>query len=74
MWYIEKFYSNSNSIDRSADLNTALRRKREAFAADVARHEFGSRNYPAEGHDGFVDRSPGEIAILRAARCQGAAR
>ena len=56
-----------NPADRSADPTAALDHKNSSFAAEAARAAFG-RRYPAEGHDGFIDRAPGEIAILRAAR------
>ena len=63
--------SNVNPIDRSTDLTAALDRKNPSFAAEAARSAFG-RRYPADGYDGFIDRRPGEFAILRAA--QGPAR
>ena len=56
-----------NPADRSANLTAALDRKNPSFAAEAARSAFG-RRYPAEGHVGFVDRAPGELALIRAAR------
>ena len=47
---------------------------RAAFAAGIARHEFGGRNYRGADHDGFEDHSPAAIAIMRAMRWSGAAR
>ncbi len=44
-----------------------ISRRRAEFASTAARSAFG-RRYPAGGHDGFVDRAPGELAIMRAAR------
>ena len=61
------------SADRSADLTKALKDKSSTFAAEAARFAFG-KNYPAEGHDGFVDRRPGELSILRAAGWLGSNR
>ena len=70
MQYLPKFRQTCNSADPA----NAIRQKREAFAAGLARYEFGARNYRGEDHDGFVDRPPGLIAVLRAARWQGAER
>ena len=52
MQYIAKPQPNSNTADPA----NALRRKREAFAAGVG-----------EDHDGFLDRSPAAISVIRAA-------
>ncbi len=56
-----------NLTDRSADRTSVLEHRSSTFAAEAARSAFG-RRYPAEGHDGFVDRAPGELALIRAAR------
>ena len=62
-----------NPIDRSADLTVAHEHKSLSFAAEAARAAFG-RRYPAEGFDQFQDKSPAEVAALRATRWPGAAR
>ena len=67
MRYLPSDDSIVNPIDGSVDLTKALKDKSSSFAAEAARSAFG-RRYPAEGHDSFIDRRPGELAILRAAR------
>ena len=67
MRYLPSDDSNVNPIDLSADLTAAHEHRSASFAAEAVHSAFG-RRYPVEGHDGFIDRAPGEIAILRAAR------
>ena len=57
----------------SADPNDVPTRKRASFAAGIAASEFG-RNRPHPDSDSFVDRRPGEVAILRAVGRLGANR
>ena len=65
MRYLRPDDSNVKPIDQSIDLTKALKDKSSTFAVTAARVAFG-RNYPAEGHDGFVDRAPGELALTSA--------
>ena len=67
---VEHIVPNSPSINRNVETPKLDRAER---AAGIARLEFGGRNYPAEGYDGFVDRAPGESKLLRANRWRGAA-
>ena len=60
---IENPLPNSNPAEPA----NALAQKRKTFAAGVARYEFGG-SYAPPDDAGFVDRRPGEIAIIRAAR------
>ena len=61
-----------NSPSNKPDVKTP-KLDRAAFAAGVARYEFGG-SYAPPDDAGFVDRRPGEIAIIRASRWRGAAR
>ena len=67
---------NSQDIANTSNNRNVETRKpdRTEYAAGIARLEFGGRNYPAEGYDGFVDRPPGLIAALRVERWPGAVR
>ncbi len=69
MRYLPPDDSNVNPIKHSADLTAALEQKSSSFAAEAARSAFG-RNYPADGYDQFQDRTPGELAALRALRSE----
>ncbi len=55
------------------DPDAAIAGKRASVAAGVAASEFG-RNRPNPNSYSFVDRRPGEIAIIRAGGWRGAAR
>ena len=62
--------SNSPSNNHNVE---SPKSDRADYATGIARRVFG-KNYPADGFDGFVDRRPGELAVLRALHWSGTSR
>ncbi len=56
-----------NTADRSADQTDASALTRAAYATGLAQAAFGAA-YAPPAHAEWRDRSPGELAIIRAAR------
>ena len=75
MHYLPPDDSHVKPNERSADLTKSLNHESTltTFAAQAARSAFG-RNYLGEGFDQIQDRSPGELAIRRAAGWFGSKR
>ena len=73
MKYIANPHSNSNPVDRSVDQTNACSLNRVAFATALAQDAFRGA-YTPPAHAGFVDRTPGELAIIWATMWPGAAR
>ncbi len=71
MLYIEKSDTDSKPVDRSVDPGKVSPLNRVAFATDLAQSVFRG-TYVPPSHTDFTDRSPVEIAIIRAAMWGGA--
>ena len=69
--YAKSAVLSSATVNSGPD--AAIAGKRASFAAGVARYEFGG-SYAPPDDAGFIERSPGEIAVLRAHRSPGAAQ
>ena len=73
MEYLNPLNTEIKPADRSIDLAKVSPLNRVGFATGLAQAAFGTA-YAPPTHANFVDRSPGEIAMLRAASWQGAVR
>ena len=65
---------DTKTLPGNAEINDApdaALQRRADFAAAAARTGFGNA-YARPEAAGFVDRSPGELRIIHALRCQGA--
>jgi hypothetical protein len=68
---LQKFPTNSNPADRSVDPAKVSPLTRAAFATGLAQSVFGG-SYAPPAQAEWRDRSPSELAILRAMSWSGA--